>query len=67
MQNFYNKMANEKVSAKMDTLPKDLQTASFFSRDDNQAANGPSDYPEISFVPSGNTPWIDLAAPIYDK
>ena len=43
MQNFYNKIANEKDSAKLDTLPKDLHTASFFSKDDNQAANGPSD------------------------
>lgn len=35
MQNFYNKIANEKDSAKLDKLPKDLYTASFFSKVDN--------------------------------
>ena len=55
MQNFYNKISNEKDSAKIDALPKDLHTATFFSKDDDKAANGPSNYPEISFVPSGNT------------
>lgn len=34
---------------------------------DSQPPNPPSDYPEITFTPSGNTPWIDLSAPIYDK
>ena len=67
MQNFYNKISNEKDSAKIDALPKDLHTATFFSKDDDKAANGPSNYPDISFVPSGNTLWIDLEAPIYDK
>ena len=36
--------------------------------DDNEAANGPIDAPpEICFVPSGNTPTIDLGAPPYNK
>ena len=37
----------------------------------DDAANGPEPdtqvYPEINFVPSGNTPDIDLGAPKYDK
>ena len=34
---------------------------------DKEAANGPVDTPfEIFFVPSGNTPHIDLGAPPYD-
>lgn len=47
------------------------QSTSQDSKIDNQAANGPAqpadDYPEIDFVPSGNTPDIDLGAPDYDK
>jgi hypothetical protein len=40
--------------------------------DENQAAGGPGPvenqlFPEINFLPSGNTPEIDLGAPPYDK
>lgn len=40
--------------------------------DENSAAGGPGPvenqpFPEINFVPSGNTPEIDLGAPPYDK
>jgi hypothetical protein len=37
-------------------------------KDDGSAALGPYDaHPEIVFVPSGNTPDIDLGAPLYDE
>lgn len=40
------------------------------SEPDNEAANGPLtmyDTPDIAFEPSGNAPYIELGAPIYDK
>jgi len=45
---------DDKVSKKVELL-------------DNQAANGPCDNYEIHFVPSGNTPEIELGAPPYDS
>jgi hypothetical protein len=40
--------------------------------DEKSAAGGPGPveslpFPEINFIPSGNTPEIDLGAPPYDK
>ena len=43
-----------------------------YNLDENSAAGGPGPaenqpFPEINFLPSGNTPEIDLGAPPYDK